>query len=314
MPKYISLMSDFGFKRVFANPEYPHILISFIESVLPELSIESIEYIDTTQFADYVDDRTSIFDVFCRLNDGSFVIVEMQQVRQEYYVDRTILYGSHVIQRQSQKGKWNYELPRVYVISLMNFRLFPNDRSLVHMVKLQYDQNPDQPFYDKLNFIYIQLPNITEEFSQNPNLEHWLTMIRNLHTREEPMSVDSNTKFTKAMIDAMTLAEFEKLTPEQKIIIDITQYAETEEYSKMWTAHNDGKREGLQEGIEQGVQKGIELGREEGEHQKALETARNLLNMGLSIEQIAQATGLDIEEVKGIKTSLNLDTSKDPKS
>ena len=42
------------------------------------------------------------------------------------------------------------------------------------------------------------------------------------------MSIDSDTKFTKAIIDAMTLAEFEKLTPEQKIIIDIAQYAETE--------------------------------------------------------------------------------------
>ena len=287
MPKYISLMSDFGFKRVFANPEYPHILISFIESVLPELSIDSIEYIDTTQFADYVDDRTSIFDVFCRLHDGSFVIVEMQQIRQEHYIDRTILYGSHVIQRQSQKGKWNYELPRVYVISLMNFRLFPEDRSLVHTVKLQSDQNPDQPFYDKLNFIYIQLPNISETFSHNPNLEHWLTLIRNLHTQEEPMSIDSDTKFTKAMIDAMTLAEFEKLTPEQKIIIDIAQYAETEEYSKMWTAHNDGKREGLQE----------------GQLAAKFETARNLLNMGLSIEQIAQATGLTEKEIRDLASN-----------
>ena len=42
----------------------------------------------------------------------------------------------------------------------------------------------------------------------------------------------------------MTLAEFEKLTPEQKIIIDIAQYAENEEYSKMWTAHNDGLVQG----------------------------------------------------------------------
>ena len=298
MPKYISLMSDFGFKRVFANPDYPHILISFIESVLRELSIESIEHIDTTQFADYVDDRTSIFDVFCRLHDGSFVIVEMQQVRQEHYVDRTILYGSHVIQRQSQKGKWNYELPRVYVISLINFRLFPNDRSLVHTVQLQSDQNPDQPFYDKLNFIYIQLPNITEELSQNPNLEHWLTLILNLHTREEPMSIDSDTKFTKAMIDAMTLAEFEKLAPEQKIIIDIAQYAETEDYSKMWTDHNDG----------------LKQGKEEGQVDAKFETARNFLNMGLSIEQVANGTVLSIEEVKNTKTSLNLDINKDPKS
>tara|TARA_B100001093_G_scaffold282750_1_gene270154 strand:- start:272 stop:616 length:345 start_codon:yes stop_codon:yes gene_type:complete len=111
---------------------------------------------------------------------------------------------------------------------------------------------------------------------------------------------DSDTKFTKAIIDAMTLAEFEKLTPEQKIIIDIAQYAETEEYSKMWTAHNDGKREGLQEGIE--------LGREEGEHQKTLETARNFLQMGLTIEQIASGTGLDIEQVIQIQTQLDSDS------
>ena len=179
----------------------------------------------------------------------------------------------------------------------MNFRLFPNDRSLVHTVKLQSDQNPDQPFYDKLNFIYIQLPNITEEFSQNPNLEHWLTLIRNLHTREEPMSIDSDTKFTKAMIDAMTLAEFEKLTPEQKIIIDIAQYAETEEYSKMWTAHNDGKREGLQEGIELGVEK--------GEHQAKVMMATSLLEQGISVQTISIATGFTIDIIERAQTGLN---------
>ena len=115
------------------------------------------------------------------------------------------------------------------------------------------------------------------------------------------MSIESDTKFTKAMIDAMTLAEFEKLTPEQKIIIDIAQYAETEEYSKMWTAHNDGKREGLQEGIEQGREEGIQ----QGEHQKALETARNFLQMGLTIEQVAIGTGLSIKEVTQIQTQLD---------
>ena len=101
---------------------------------------------------------------------------------------------------------------------------------------------------------------------------------------------DTNIKFTKAMIDAMTLAEFEKLTPEQKIIIDIAQYAETEEYSKVWTAHNDGKREGKEEGIEQG--------RQEGQYQKAIETAQNLIKMGLYDEQIAEATGLNIKNVE----------------
>ena len=37
--------------------------------------------------------------------------------------------------------------------------------------------------------------------------------------------------------------------------------------------------------------------RMEGIYTKAIETAKNLLTMNLSIEQIAQATGLSVEEV-----------------
>ena len=113
------------------------------------------------------------------------------------------------------------------------------------------------------------------------------------------MSVNSDTKFTKAMIDAMTLAEFEQLSPDEKVLVDIAQYAETEEYSKMWTAHNDGKREGLQEGREEG---------EEGERRKAIETARNFLQLGLSIEQVSIGTGLSIERVTNLKANLDGET------
>ena len=45
---------------------------------------------------------------------------------------------------------------------------------------------------------------------------------------------------------------------------------------------------------------GIEQGFFDGSHQKALETAKNLLGLGLSIENIAQATGLTKAEVESI--------------
>ena len=44
----------------------------------------------------------------------------------------------------------------------------------------------------------------------------------------------------------------------------------------------------------------FDMGRSEGSHQKALETAKNLLQFGLSREKIAQATGLTQEEVESI--------------
>jgi len=95
------------------------------------------------------------------------------------------------------------------------------------------------------------------------------------------MTIDSNSRLTKAMIDAMTLAEFEQLSPDEKLMVDIAQYAETEEYSKLWTAHNDGKREAQ------------------------IETARNFLRLGLSIEQVSTGTGLSIEQVTALKADLD---------
>ena len=116
--------------------------------------------------------------------------------------------------------------------------------------------------------------------------------------------MDSNTRLTKAMIDAMTLAEFEQLSPDEKVLVDIAQYAETEEYSKLWTAHNDGKRQGLEQGIEQGLEQGLA----EGEHRKAIETARNFLQLGLSIQQVASGTGLSVEQVTALKADLDGDS------
>ena len=40
---------------------------------------------------------------------------------------------------------------------------------------------------------------------------------------------------------------------------------------------------------------------EDGAQQKAIETAKNFISMGLSVEQVAQGTGLSIETVKSLK-------------
>ena len=40
-----------------------------------------------------------------------------------------------------------------------------------------------------------------------------------------------------------------------------------------------------------------------GAHQKAIETAKNLLNIGLSIENIVKATGLNIQEINKLSSA-----------
>ena len=57
----------------------------------------------------------------------------------------------------------------------------------------------------------------------------------------------------------------------------------------------------IMDAIDEGVERGKSLGLAEGSRQKALETAKNLLNFGLSRENIAKATGLSRAEVEAIQ-------------
>ena len=49
----------------------------------------------------------------------------------------------------------------------------------------------------------------------------------------------------------------------------------------------------------------LENAERKGEYNKAIENARNFLNLGISVEIVAQGTGLSLEEVNKIKDELN---------
>ena len=59
-----------------------------------------------------------------------------------------------------------------------------------------------------------------------------------------------------------------------------------------------GREEGISIGLERGREEGISVGIERGAYEKALETARSFLSMGLSPEQVAQGTGLSLEVIQ----------------
>ena len=61
------------------------------------------------------------------------------------------------------------------------------------------------------------------------------------------------------------------------------------------------RQESLMIGMQQGIQQGMQQGFFNGAYQAKLETAKNLLQIGLSIENIAKATGLSKAELAAIK-------------
>ena len=61
-----------------------------------------------------------------------------------------------------------------------------------------------------------------------------------------------------------------------------------------------GEEYGIAIGEKLGEERGISLGITQGEHKKAVETAKNALSMKLTLEQIANLTGLSIEVIQDL--------------
>ena len=82
--------------------------------------------------------------------------------------------------------------------------------------------------------------------------------------------------------------------------------AELRAYDKFWDSVSVERTlldDRYQKGKEEGRAEGKEEGRAEGMSQRSLEIARNLLSLGLPVDQITQATGLTEEEIELLKES-----------
>ena len=65
------------------------------------------------------------------------------------------------------------------------------------------------------------------------------------------------------------------------------------EYMAWGLAEQDAEKRGYKAGVTDGITQGAE--------QKAIETAQNLLDMDLSLDNIAKATGLSLETIKNLQ-------------
>ena len=90
------------------------------------------------------------------------------------------------------------------------------------------------------------------------------------------------------------LADFLKKNRAEVVAMSIFEYDKVEEEKKLRKAE-------FEAGVEQGIEKGLAQGIERGEKQASVKTATRMLRMGsFSLEQIAEISGLSVDEIKGL--------------
>jgi predicted transposase/invertase (TIGR01784 family) len=287
--KYLNPFTDYGFKKIFGEEASKPLLIDFLNALLPpddkviDLSFKNNEQLGQTEL-----DRKAIYDIYCENEKGEKFIVELQKAKQNYFKERTIYYSTFPIREQAERGEWNYNLKAVYCIGILDFTFDdyetePEKSEVVHTIKLKNQYG--SVFYDKLTFIYLEMPNFNKaESDLQTRLDKWLYFIKYLEDFQSIPEIFTDEVFGKAFEKAelakMGQIELDSYENSLKIYRDLKGAIDT--------AFEDGKLEGKLEGMIEGELKG------------KLEIAKSAKAMGLKVEDIIKLTGLTKGEIDQI--------------
>ena len=154
-------------------------------------------------------------------------------------------------------------------MSLLNFT-FPNgefpDDSYRHEVILM-DKEFKQVFYDKLTFIYLEMPKFNKTEDELDNLfEKWMFVLKNLYRLlDRPMALQE--KVFTMLFDAAEIARF---TPEERRAYEESVKVFRDNKNTVDTSYTKGK----------------------------IEIAQRMKAMGFDIKIIAEATQLSPEQIE----------------
>lgn len=272
--KYVNPFTDFGFKKLFGEEPNKDLLIDFLNEILKnESKIRHLTYKKLEKLGEIVEERKAVFDLYCENEHGEKFIVEIQKAKQDFFKDRTIFYSTFPIREQAIKGStWNFELKSVYSIGILDFRFNDRykDKTIVNEVKLM-DTKKKTVFYDKLTYIYIQMPNFTKtEKELKTHFDKWLYVLKNLHKFQDHPKILSEKIFNKLF----KIAEISNFTRE-----------EYEEYERSLKSYID-------------IQNTMDYEYKKGKKEKAMEIAKKMIKKGMEIPFLIEITGLTEEEIE----------------
>lgn len=293
--KYAELLCDFMFKRLFGSESNKDVLIGFLNMIMEDHEIVDVDFIPTEHLGLTKEDRKAVFDISCRCKTGETLIIEVQKGYQEHFRKRAVFYTSYPINEQGRMAKeeyirehqckddgegfrWDFNLKRVTVVAILNFRFdhadgWPEER--FHSSYRLREDRTGEVMTDVLRYVFLELGRFRKcLWELETTFEKWMYLLKHMHEMVDIPAIFQTPDFKRLFI----LSEIDNFTAE-----------EYSEYQKSLTRMSD-----YYNIIDSAEKRAREEGREEGK----IITARNLLQLGVEVATIAKATGLSVEDVE----------------
>ncbi|MCS3284652.1 Rpn family recombination-promoting nuclease/putative transposase [Bacteroides salyersiae] len=295
---------DWAAKRLLRNKANFGVLEGFLTVLLGE-NIRILEILESESNQLSPEDKFNRVDIKARNSKDEIIIVEIQNTREIYYLER-ILYGvAKTITEHIGLGRIYSDVKKVYSISILYFDI---------------GQGNDYPYHGQNTFVGVH----TGDFLQVTTKEKGV-IVRKLPAEIFPeYFLIRVNEFNKSAVTPLEeWIEYLKtgiIRPDtkapgleearRKLIYYNLEPAERQAYDRhidaimiqndvLGTAREEGLQEGHEEGLQEGREEGREEGLQEGRKESKITIARNMKNvLNLPDETIAQISGLPIDEIK----------------
>ena len=281
--KYPDLMVDDAFKLVFGQESTKDVMIEFLNQVISEKRIVDVEFMDKEIHPIPRDKKTSIYDLFCKTDDGSRIIVELQNRKQDQYAERVLYYSMHQVLKQVESGRDSYDFCQIYVISILDFTLKQNEGiSDVKTVYRLLEENYHRCLSNRMTYVFIELPKFNKSVDELDGdiLEGMYFCLKNMHLLQERPEVLEHPVFDKIF----SMGENIMMTEELRTKILEKMNTERDLRNQFAYARKEGLAEGLAEGRAEG----------------RAEVVRTMVASGMPVEVIAKALGVPVEEIQNM--------------
>ena len=282
---------DWAIKRLLRQKANFGVLEGFLTVFLGE-KITIVELLESEGNQLSEDDKFNRVDIKALNDKGEIIIVEIQNTRELYYLER-ILYGvAKAITEHISLGESYYKVKKIYSISVLYFDIGRGEDFLYHgqnhfigvhtkdqLVINTKERNaivsrlPSEIFPE---YILIRV-NEFDKVAVTP-LEEWMNYLKDGTIRPDTMA--------PGLGEAREKLKYYSMTPEDRHAYDEHLNAVMIQNDVLDSAKLEGRMEGLAEGEAKGEAK--------GKAEANLENAKKMKAMGIDLEMIRQITGITL--------------------
>ena len=298
-PRYVSILTNGGFKAVFADTGNKAVIMDIMNAFLPaNRQVRDIIFMQTEHPSMADEGKEYRFDFMCRDENDVYFIVEAQNYFDDNWSRRCVSYTSRVYDAQNIIGK-EYVAPPVYLIGLMGVPIEHADMSKWrdrYVAEYTFREKETQDLLDETIFIiFAEIARFDKRQDECVSVqERMLYVLKHSQDIKKPTGWLTEGIYAR-LLHAFEVAKFMK----GKLIRYIRDMMdERKRVSEMNTYERRGRAKGLAEGLEKGREEGLEEGLEKGKVQERLANAVKMKRLGIDTAVICQVTGLSEYEVE----------------